>query len=207
MCGFDLECRKKKSSHFAVSHFAACCAGPRLVKRGGQHHLSQALTFAAAPPLPRLMLRCHKFGHCPSKCTALLLQAPCLVKRGGLYHLFYSANGFASAEYCIGYAAATEVTGGSQPQLQALHPVPCPHKPWAHQLGIALAASHALYAQAVTEGLSASNEQCCAALLKGMFLQESCRIVHEQPSAIAWQQGAGQSASSSVDIKPLPCRP
>eukprot|EP00891_Asterochloris_glomerata_P006496 jgi/Astpho2/6496/fgenesh1_pg.00096_%23_25_t len=40
-----------------------------------------------------------------------VIEAPCLVKRGGRYHLFYSANGFASAEYCIGYATATEVIG------------------------------------------------------------------------------------------------
>ena len=60
------------------------------------------------------MLCYHRCGHCPSKCTAVLLQAPCLVKRGGRYHLFYSANGYATAEYCIGYATATEVTGGSQ---------------------------------------------------------------------------------------------
>ena len=73
--------------------------------------------------------------HCLHRCCAattvatphpsllpLLFQAPCLVKRGGRYHLFYSANGFASAEYCIGYATATEVTGGLHLQLQASAP-------------------------------------------------------------------------------------
>ena len=40
-----------------------------------------------------------------------LVEAPTLVKRDGTYVLLYSANDYASAEYAIGYARATTVTG------------------------------------------------------------------------------------------------
>ena len=40
-----------------------------------------------------------------------IVEAPFLWKHNGRYYLFYSGNGYGSAEYAIGYAVADAVAG------------------------------------------------------------------------------------------------
>ena len=56
-----------------------------------------------------------------------VVEAPYLWKHEGRYYLFYSGNGFGSAQYAIGYAMSDHVAGDAcpNPEPQTLVPYAC----------------------------------------------------------------------------------
>ena len=42
-----------------------------------------------------------------------VVEAPFMWKHGGKYYIFYSGNGYGSADYAIGYAVSTAIGGAA----------------------------------------------------------------------------------------------